>query len=164
MEVHLNRAPLYRPEKSFLSRKNGRIFCIYSPSDFFCAMFIQICRSPGRKRFRLVSAEQRQTEERDFRSWPRKKWNESEKMKEGEGKKENRRQTPSPLFYSPHFLRGLWLSFLVLRCETARKLLLRRLIMPENRLRMVSSQIKTEGLCSCLAAWQRQPFVVLKVN
>ena len=103
MEVHLNRAPLYRPEKSFLSRKNGRIFCIYSPSDFSCAMFIQICRSPRRKRFRLVSAEQRQTEERDFRSWPRTKWSESAKMKEGEGKKENRRQTPSPLFYSPHF-------------------------------------------------------------
>ena len=34
------------------------------------------------KRFRLVS-EQRKTEERDFRFWPREKWNESQKMKEG---------------------------------------------------------------------------------
>jgi len=41
------------------------------------------------KRFRLVS-EQRKTEERDSRFWPREKWNNS------------------------HFSRGLWLSFLVL--------------------------------------------------
>ena len=27
----------------------------------------------------------------------------AQKWKRGEGKKENRRQTPSPLFYSPHF-------------------------------------------------------------
>ena len=37
------------------------------------------------KSFRLVS-EQRKTEERDFRFWPREKWNEGRKMKEGEGK------------------------------------------------------------------------------
>ena len=34
------------------------------------------------KRFRLV-LEQRKTEEWDFRFWPREKWNESQKMKEG---------------------------------------------------------------------------------
>ena len=36
--------------------------------------------------------------------------------------------TPSLLFYSPHFSRGLWLLFLVLCPETARKLLLCRLL------------------------------------
>ena len=35
--------------------------------------------------------------------------------------------TPSPLFYLRHFLRNLWLSFLVLCSQTARKRLLRRL-------------------------------------
>ena len=153
MKVHLNRAPLYRPEKSFLSRKNGRIFCIYSPSDFSCAMFIQICRSPRRKRFRLVSAEQRQTEERDFRSWPRTKWSESAKMKEGGGEERKPPTNPLPALLLAPLSRGLWLSFVVLCYETARKRLLRRLIMPENRLRMALSQIKTEGLCSCLATW-----------
>ena len=49
--------------------------------------------------FRVVS-EQRKTEEWDFRFWPREKWNESKKMKEGgEGGEGNAcRQTPSPLF------------------------------------------------------------------
>ena len=37
-----------------------------------------------RKCFCLVS-EQRKTEERDFRFWPSQKWNESQRMKEGEG-------------------------------------------------------------------------------
>ena len=36
--------------------------------------------------------------------------------------------SPSPLFYSLHFSCGLWLSFLVLCSETARKRLLRRLL------------------------------------
>ena len=36
------------------------------------------------KRFRLVS-EQKRTEEGDFRFWPREKWNERQKMKEGRG-------------------------------------------------------------------------------
>ena len=49
------------------------------------------------KRFRLVS-EQRKTEERDSRFWPREKWNKSQKL----------------LFYLRHFSRGLWLSLLVL--------------------------------------------------
>ena len=48
------------------------------------------------KRFRLVS-EQRKTEGKDFRFWPREKWNES------------------------HFWRRLWLSFLNLCSQTARK-------------------------------------------
>ena len=48
------------------------------------------------KRFRLVS-EQRKTEGKDFRFWPREKWNES------------------------HFSRRLWLSFLNLCSQTARK-------------------------------------------
>ena len=44
------------------------------------------------KRFRLVS-EQKKTEERDFRFWPREKWNESQKMKEGGGDgKEGRKE------------------------------------------------------------------------
>ena len=52
------------------------------------------------KRFRLIS-EQRNTEEGDLRFWPREKWNEGQKVKEG-------------LFNLRHFSRGLWLSFLVL--------------------------------------------------
>ena len=41
------------------------------------------------KRFRLVS-EQRKTEERDSRFWPREKWNKSQKMKVGGGGGEGR--------------------------------------------------------------------------
>ena len=51
------------------------------------------------KRFRLIS-EQRKTEEGDFRFWPREKWNESQKMKEGgggRGRKETFFPTSSPL-------------------------------------------------------------------
>ena len=45
------------------------------------------------KSFRFVS-EQRKTEERDFRFWPREKRNKSQKMKEGGGDgKEGRKQT-----------------------------------------------------------------------
>ena len=44
------------------------------------------------KRFRLVS-EQRNTEEGDFRFWPREKWNESQKVKEGGGGGEERKET-----------------------------------------------------------------------
>ena len=54
------------------------------------------------KRLLWVS-EQTKTRERDFRFWPREKWNDS------------------------HFSRSLWLSFLVLCSQTARKRLLRRL-------------------------------------
>ena len=51
-----------------------------------------VLRSLRRKRFRLVS-EQKKTEERDFRFWPRGKWNESQKMKEGRGEGRKRLQT-----------------------------------------------------------------------
>ena len=43
------------------------------------------------KRFRLIS-EQRKTEEGDFRFWPREKWNESQKMREGGGGGEGRKR------------------------------------------------------------------------
>ena len=43
------------------------------------------------KRFRLVS-EHRKTDERDSRFWPREKWNESKKMKEGGGGGERRKK------------------------------------------------------------------------
>ena len=43
------------------------------------------------KRFCLVS-DQRKTEERDFRFWPREKWNESQKIKEGGGGGEERKR------------------------------------------------------------------------
>ena len=43
------------------------------------------------KRFRLVS-EQRKTEEGDFRFWPREKWHESQKVKEGGGGGEGRKR------------------------------------------------------------------------
>ena len=82
------------------------------------------------KRFRVVS-EQRNTEEGDFRFWPREKWNESQKVKEGEVEgKEGNFLTPSPLFYLRNVSRGLWLSFLVLFSKTVRKRLLRRLQRP----------------------------------
>ena len=49
------------------------------------------------KRFHYV-LEQRKTEEGDFRFWPSEKWNESQKMKEGEwkGKKGNLLSSPPP--------------------------------------------------------------------
>ena len=71
-------------------------------------MFIQICRSPRRKRFRLVSAEQRQTEERDFRSWPRKKWSESAKMKEGGGEERKPPTNPLPALLLAPFFRAVF--------------------------------------------------------
>ena len=42
-------------------------------------------------------------------------------------KQEPKNETPSLLFYLSHFSRGVWLSFLVLCSQTARKRLLRRL-------------------------------------
>ena len=50
-----------------------------------------IVRSLRSKRFRLVS-EQRKTEERDPRFWPREKWNKSQKMKVGGGEGERRKR------------------------------------------------------------------------
>ena len=62
--------------------------------------------------FPFVS-EQRKIEERDFRFWPREKWNESERG-------------PFFLFFSLS-ARALTLAFLVFCSETARKRLLSRL-------------------------------------
>ena len=50
------------------------------------------CHSLRSKRFRLVS-EQKKNEEGDFRFWPREKWNESQKMKDGGGRGEGRKET-----------------------------------------------------------------------
>ena len=75
------------------------------------------------KRFRLVS-EQRNTEEGDFRFWPREKWNESHKVKEGEVEGKEGRKLPHPLpalLLAPLFSRSLTLvprSFLLNRTET----------------------------------------------
>ena len=94
-----------------------RISCC--PAFFPPLPFRVVSRSTSlrNKRFRLV-LEQRKTEERDFRVWPREKWNESQKMKEGggegEGKERNAcRQTPR--FWKPTFAseRSAWLARLV---------------------------------------------------
>ena len=54
------------------------------------------------KRFRLVS-EHRKTDERDSRFWPREKWNESKKMKEGGGGGERRKKKrPNNLLVNYH--------------------------------------------------------------
>ena len=77
------------------------------------------------KRFRLVS-EQRKTKERGFRFWPM----EREPNYERRGRRRGKitfLPHPSPLFYSRHFTRGLWLWFLAVCSETARKHLLRTL-------------------------------------
>ena len=70
------------------------------------------------KRFRLVSG-QRNTEEGDFRFWPREKWNESQKVKEGEGEgKEGNACRQTPRFWKPAFAseRSAWLARLVEQC------------------------------------------------
>ena len=67
------------------------------------------------KRFRLVSKE-RKTEEGDFRFWLREKWNESHKIKEGEGEgKEGNACRQTPRFWKPAFAseRSAWLARLV---------------------------------------------------
>ena len=80
------------------------------------------------KRFRLVSG-QRNTKEGDFRFWPREKWNENQKVKEGGGGGEGRKRSfpsflPHPLLgllLAPLFSRSLTLvprSFLLNRTET----------------------------------------------
>ena len=68
------------------------------------------------KRFRLVS-EQRNTEEGDFRFWPREKWNESQKVKEGGGEGRKHLQK-TPRFWKPAFAseRSAWLARLVEQC------------------------------------------------
>ena len=64
------------------------------------------------KRFRLVSR-QKMTVERDFRFWPREKWNENQKMKEGEGRGEG--GFPS---FLPHPLPALLLAPILERSLT----------------------------------------------
>ena len=101
------------------------------------------------KRFRLVS-EQKRTEERDFRFWPREKWNETQKMKEGGGGGEGRKlpffPTPSPLFYLPYFLffpRSLTLVPRPLLL-TAQKRLLRRLF--KHVQNIICNQTQLDGV------------------
>ena len=102
----------------------------------------QISHSLRSKPFRLVS-EQRKTSvltareiEREPKDEKRGRW----WWGEGGGEEGNACRetpaslpffpTPSLLFYSRHFWRGVWLSFLVLCSETARKRLLRRIDLP----------------------------------
>ena len=100
----------YRPGQPV----NAFVFPVVPPLPF---RVVSRSTSLRNKRFRLV-LEQRKTEERDFRFWPREKWNESQKMKEGggegEGKERNAcRQTPR--FWKPTFAseRSAWLARLV---------------------------------------------------
>ena len=61
----------------------------YSCNLVTSIIYIRTFHSLRSKRFRLVS-EQRKTEERDSRFWPREKWNKSQKMKVGGGGGEGR--------------------------------------------------------------------------
>ena len=67
-----------------------------------------------------------------FMFWPRKKWNDNQKMKEGEGKRKEGNRSflplPSLLFYLCHFCAGFDSRSSFLCSQTARKRLLRRLI------------------------------------
>ena len=59
-------------------------------ASHLCLKYLTYCGLRS-KRFRLVS-EQRNTEERDSRFWPREKWNKSQKMKVGGGGGEGRKR------------------------------------------------------------------------
>ena len=93
------RAPLERwPVPHSLSVQNrlpARVACErihISCCPAFTLRVVSRSTSLRSKRFRLV-LEQRKTEERDwFRFWPREKWNESQKMKEGGGRGEGRKR------------------------------------------------------------------------
>ena len=87
--------------------------------------------SLGSKRFRLV-LEQRKTEERDSRFWPREKWNESQKMKEA-------------LLLSPFDSRS-W---------TARKRLLRRLVCMGKSLLFNSFSMRLPPTNALYSLWNR---------
>ena len=83
------------------------------------------------KRFRLIS-EQRKTEEGDFRFWPREKWNESQKKKEGgggRGRKETFFPTP-PRSFSCDIFRAVFNSR---SSFFAQKRLLRRLARSDKK-------------------------------
>ena len=75
-------------------RQARRARVIFLRLCFFVCTRASLCS----KRFRLVS-DQRKTEERDSRFWPREEWNKSQKMKVGGGGG----PIPSPLFHSRHF-------------------------------------------------------------
>ena len=103
-------------------------------TEFFWFLSTSSLRS---KRFRLVS-EQRKTEERDPRFWPREKWNKSQKMKVGEGVGQGRK-LPHPLpalSLTPFFARSLTLvprSLLLNRTETlATQAILHHIFESEN--------------------------------
>ena len=61
-------------------RQARRARVIFLRLCFFVCTRASLCS----KRFRLVS-DQRKTEERDYRFWPREEWNKSQKMKVGGG-------------------------------------------------------------------------------
>ena len=89
-----------RKQKEMRSRFGRTNHCVVSPS-----LELVICLSKWGKGL-LTLACMCSKRERDFRFWPREKWNES----------------PSPLFNSLHFSRSLWLSFLVRCSENAETL------------------------------------------
>ena len=64
-------------------------------------------RSLRSNRFIGTKKRTRNDEELGFRFWPVEKWDESQKMKQGEGKFPFFLPHLSPLFYSSHFLRRL---------------------------------------------------------
>ena len=78
-----------------------------SPSQFLL-IFFPLYDSLRSKRFCLIWEKRKtEVEERDPRLWPREKWNECQKMKEGGGGGEGRKlpffPSPCPLFYLRHF-------------------------------------------------------------
>ena len=104
-----------------------KLYCKKLGNQKPTANTVSIKSSLRSKRFRLVS-EQKKTVERDFRFWPREKWNENQKMKEGGGGGEGRKPFPfflrqplPALLLSPFFARPLTLvphSLLLNRTET----------------------------------------------
>ena len=103
------------PDGVFLQIWPLRRWCIQFLFVGYFNTFLHWLLSLRSKRFRLAS-EQRNTEERDSRLWPREKWNERQKWKrrEGEGKERNAcRQTVR--FWKPAFAskRNAWLAGLV---------------------------------------------------
>ena len=87
----------------------------FSPCSLRPWVLVRAGVSLRSKRFRLVSG-QRNTEEGDFRFWPREKWNENQKVKEGGGGGEGRKR--SFPFFLPHPLPGLLLAPLFSRSLT----------------------------------------------
>ena len=70
---------------------------------FFKFIWSLLCFSLRSRRFRLVS-EQKKTVEEDFRFWPLEKWNENQKITEGEGEeKEGNACRQTSRFWKPAF-------------------------------------------------------------